>query len=177
MKISTLISPSDVVRIEARGGLISGNDVIVPYENRMGLLKSDDGQLLLQGEGYICESKERAREVFRQTARIGFEWDGSNHFHRLKVARKARVGESKIALTHGFRIYKDRIYAGDWLVLQRVRKAPKGQQYQAGTIRGGKLFLVGQDLFARIPEEAVGHCFCSQQWGSEPKNKYALVEA
>lgn len=179
MRISSTVARVKIPSIEKGGGLIVDHDVIVPFGGVMRLFESEDGQLLIEGEGYICADAERARAVFRQTKKTGFVFDRECHFHRLEVSRLVRGDEAALAAAHGFVVYKDRWYDGGWVVLkaaQCAEGAPLWQQYRAGRILEGRLYLVGHKE-PRVPEEAVGDCYCSMMWGEQPGSEYALVPA
>lgn len=175
--MSTIVKHQDIAKLQEQGGYCDSEACIVPIEGRMYLLESEDGQFMIDGEGYHCRSRKDARETLKEYGEPGFEWVKTHHFHTMDMPVKMSDEEGALCSLFGFDVFGSRRSEDGWLVLQIKNPPSRWRPYRGGRIIDGNLFVVGDDLGARVPEEAVGYCVCSRYWGDRPNSEYALLQA
>lgn len=171
--ISAMIKENQIDEIEKAGGYYGDGCVIVPRDGKMLLIRSDDGQIMIDGEGFQSVSPAYARRIIADYADQGFEWVERHYFHTMEMTTAASQQDINLCNELGYDIYKNRMSPDGWAVL-RSHDGDPIRPYVAGHLAKGKLTIVGRDYRARIPEEAVGFCYCSKVWGQLPRSAYAL---
>lgn len=177
-RISTIITREQIPIIEQQRGYIDEYCCILPIEGKMMLLESEDGQLLIDGEGYLASDILDAEHILVELrSKRKLKWDKTHHYHKMPMPIIAEESDIRLCHQAGFSIFKIRKNDRGWMALVDLHVRPLDQAYVAGRIIGGKLFIVGNKspLYARVPEEAVGYCYCSEFWGDSAGSDYALA--
>jgi hypothetical protein len=183
MKIGAVVTKADLETIKSNRGYVNDTFCVIPIEGKMTLTESEDGTLMIDGEGYCCQTREDAKRILRDYVdshpKDGFKWVKEHYFHTMKATGEVSSADADLAKEYGFTVYKKRKYEDGWVVLVNEASTNTSRRYRSGKLVNGQLFLVGTEdgHSARVPEEAVGYCYCSRGWGHRPNSEYALTLA
>jgi hypothetical protein len=171
--ITVVIKEDQISKIHEAGAFVTKDFVVAPRDGKMMLIRSEDGTILIDGEVYITSSLKESNKCSKSVCEPYFTWEEGHSFHKMEMGCTVPDHITSMCNQFGYHIFGDRMSEDGWVVL-RQHVSSSMWRYNAGRIIEGKLHLVGRVLDARIPEEAVGHCYCSKMYGDNPGDEYKL---